>query len=45
MGDIGRVARPIVVPHPDAKYYGLARTGGGEGQSSSTGEVVGSAAD
>ena len=35
----------IVVPHPDAKYYGLARTGGGEGQITSTGEVVGSAAD
>lgn len=34
----------IVVPHPDAKYYGLARTGGGEGQITSTGEVV-SAAD
>ncbi len=31
----------IIVPHPDAKYYGLARTGGGEGQITSTGEVVG----
>jgi len=31
----------IVVHHPEAKYYGLARTGGGEGSISADGEVVG----